>query len=182
MNRKHLKLFCTVVVVGVIACVVTYADRHRQPCLPPAVKAALDVLYPDAEIEEAEVEKESLKVYEVELEHNGREVELTIAPDGTILEVETEIPLEDLPEAVAQAIAQAAQGATIKEVDKEVSYAVLKLVKLDQPQTSYEAELDKDGAECEIEFAADGTILEQSGWNTHHEHSHHRHKCKRDDD
>ncbi|MHC4624941.1 MAG: PepSY-like domain-containing protein [Planctomycetota bacterium] len=166
MKCKHAKLVSTLVVFGVIACVVTYADRdnHKQPCLPAAVKAALDALYPNAEIEEAEVEEEGLKVYEVELEHNGQEVELTIAPDGTVVEAEIEVPIQDLPETVARAIAQAAEGATIKEANKEVAYAVVKLVMLEQPQTSYEAELSKDGAECEIEVADDGTILEQSKW------------------
>ncbi len=127
-------------------------------------KAALDALYPNAEIEEAKVEKEGLKVYEVELEQNGREIEVTLAKDGTLLEVETEMTLQALPEAVAKAIEKASEGATIKEVSKEVTYAVVKLVKLAQPQTSYEAELSKEGAECEIEVAADGTILEQSKW------------------
>ena len=69
--------------------------------------------------------------------------------------------VEDLPGPVAKAIEKAAEGATIKEVEKEVTYAVVKLVKLDEPQTSYEAELSREGAECEIEVAADGTILEQ---------------------
>jgi len=74
-------------------------------------------------------------------------------------------------------------SATIKEVEKEVTYAVVKLVKLDEPQTSYEAELSREGAECEIEVAADGTILEQSEWKKCDEHKHkHKHKCKSDDD
>jgi len=80
------------------------------------------------------------------------------------VEVETEMALEGLPELVAKAIAEAAEGATVKEVSKEVTYAVVKLVMLDEPETSYEVELSKDGAVCEIEVAADGTILEQSKW------------------
>lgn len=171
-------------VICVIACVVTYAgkDEHNKPCLPLAAKAALDALYPNAEIEEAEVEKEGLKVYEVELEQNGQEVEVVLAPDGTLVEVETEMTVQGLPELVAKAIEKAAEGATIKEVNKEVTYAVVKLVKLVQPQTSYEAELSKEGAECEIEVAADGTILEQSKWKKCDEHSSRKHKCKSDDD
>jgi len=185
MKRKGLKLVYIAMVICVIACVVTYAgkDEQKKCRLAPGAKAALDALYPDAEIEEVEVEKEGLKVYEVELEHNGQEVEATLAADGTLVEVETEMTVEDLPEPVAKAIEKAAGGATIKEVEKEVTYAVVKLVKLDEPQTSYEAELSREGAECEIEVAADGTILEQSEWKKCDEHKHkHKHKCKSDDD
>lgn len=183
MKSKNLKLAYIAMAVCVIACVVTYADKNEQnkPCLPPAAKAALDALYPNAEIEEAEVEKEGLKVYEVELEQNGQEVEVALAPDGTLLEVETEMTVQELPELVAKAIENAAKGAAVKEVNKEVTYAVVKLVKLDQPQTSYEAELSKEGAECEIEVAADGTILEQPKWKKCDEHSTHKYKSDDDD-
>jgi hypothetical protein len=181
MKRKDLKLVCIAMVICVIACVVTHAgkDEHKKCRLAPAAKAALDALYPNAEIEEVEAEKEGLKVYEVEFEQNGREVEATLAADGTLVEVETEMTVEDLPGPVAKAIEKAAEGATIKEVEKEVTYAVVKLVKLDEPQTSYEAELSREGAKCEIEVAADGTILEQSEWKKCGEH---KHKCRSDDD
>lgn len=166
MKQKNLKLAYIAMVVGVIACVVTYAgkDEQKKSCLPPTAKAALDAIYPNAEIEEAEVQKEGLKVYEVELEQNGQEVEVMLAQDGTLMEVETEMTVQGLPELVAKAIENAAEGAAVNEVSKEVTYAVVKVVKLAQPQTSYEAELSKEGAECEIEVAADGTILEQSKW------------------
>ncbi len=184
MKRKDLRLVYIAMVVSVIACVVTYAgkDEQKKCHLPPAAKAALDALYPNAEIEEVEVEKEGLKVYEVELEQNGQEVEVTLAADGTLMEVETEMTVQDLPEPVAKAIEKAAEGATIKEVEKEVTYAVVKLVKLDEPQTSYEAQLSREGAECEIKVAADGTILEHSEWKKCDEHKAHEHEHKSDDD
>ena len=184
MKNKNLKLLYIAMVVCVIACVITYAgkDEQKKSCLPLEAKAALDALYPNAEIEEAKMEKEGLKVYEVELEQNGQEVEVMLAPDGTLIEMETEMTVQGLPELVAKAITEAAEGATIKEVSKEVAYAVVKLVKLEQPQTSYEAELSKEGAECEIEVAEDGTILEQSKWKKCDEHKGHEHKCKSHDD
>jgi len=180
MKNKNLKLVYIAMVICATACVITYAGKCKQkkPCLPPEAKAALDALYPNAEIEEAKMEKEGLKVYEVQLEQNGQEVEVMLAPDGTLIEVETEMPAQALPEAVAKAIAEAAEGATIKEVSREVTYAVVKLIKLAQPQTSYEVELSKQGAECEIEVAADGTILEQSKWKKGDEQSRRGHKCK----
>lgn len=166
MKYKNLKLLYITMAVCATACVITYAGKCKQStsCLPLEAKTALDATYPNAEIEEAKVEKEGLKVYEVELEQDGREVEVMLAPDGTLMEVETETTAQDLPELVAKAIENAAGSATVNEVSKEVKYAVVKLVELAQPQTSYEAELCKEGTKCEIEVAADGTILEQSEW------------------
>jgi len=145
MKSKNLKLVYIVLVVGVITCVVTYAAKGEQN-LPLAVKSAVNADYPNPEIEEAKVEKEGLKIYEVKLEQNDQEIEVMLAPDGTLLEVETEMTVQAIPEAVAKAIEKAAEGATVKEVNREVTYAVVKLIKLNQPQTSYEAELSKQGA------------------------------------
>jgi len=183
MKRRNLKLLYIAMVVCATACVITYAGKYKlsKSCLSPAAKTALDTLYPNAEIEEAKVEKEGLKVYEVELEQNGREVEVMLAPDGTLMEVETEMTVQELPELVAKAIENAAEGAIVNEVSKETTYAVVKLVELAQPQTSYEAELSREGAECEIEVAEDGTILEQSKWKKCDEHKGHEHKCKSGD-
>lgn len=169
-------------VVCATACVITYAGKCKlsKSCLLPEAKAALDALYPNAEIGEAKVEKEGLKVYEVELEQNGQEIEVMLAKDGTLLEVETEMTVQELPEAAAKAIEKAAEGAIINEVSKETTYAVVKLIKLDQPQTSYEAELSKEGTVCEIEVAADGTILEQSEWKMCDKHIARKFKCNKD--
>jgi len=182
MKRKDLKLLYIAMVICVTACVFTYAGKRKlsKPCLPLAAKTALDTLYPNAEIEEVEVEKEGLKAYEVELEQNGQEVEVTLALDGTLMEVETEITTQALPEAVAKAIETAAEGAIVNEVSKETTYAVVELVKLNQPQTSYEAKLCKEGTICEIEVAADGTILEQSEWKMCNKDIARKFKCDKD--
>jgi len=164
MKARHLKTVGMVILIVVMVCVVTYADKHKKTDLPAAVKTAIEALYPQAVIEEAKVEKEGLKVYEVELKQDGQEFEVTFAPDGTTIEVEMEVAIENLPPAVAEAIAKAAQGANVKEIEQEVTYAVVKLVMLETPQTTYEAELTKDGMECEIELADDGTVLEKSKW------------------
>jgi uncharacterized membrane protein YkoI len=161
MKWRHWKFVGFMVFIGMAVCVVAYAGKCKKVSLPEAVKAAIDALYPQATIEDAKEEEEGLKVYEVELEQNGGEVELTVALDGTIVEVETEVAMDSLPAAVAAALAQAAEGAEVKEISKEVTYWVITLKRLDAPETTYEAELIKDGKEIEIEVAADGTILEQ---------------------
>jgi len=159
MKRKWWKVAVITLVIAAMLGVVTYADKEKKITLPAAVKAAISALYPNAEIDEVEIEEEGLKVYEIELEENEDEFDVTVAPDGTIVEVETEISLDDLPAAVKAAILAAADGAQVEEVSKEVTYAVVTLVELEEPQTSYEVELVKDGNEVEIEVAADGTVL-----------------------
>jgi uncharacterized membrane protein YkoI len=163
MKARNLKLVGIVVLIGLVACVVTYAGKEegKKISLPDAVKAAISKLYPQATIGEAKLEKEGLEVYEVGLKQDGQEIEVTVAPDGTIVEVGTELATENLPPAVAEAFAKVAKGTKIKEVDQEVTYAVVTLVKLNEPKTTYEAEVTIDGKKCEVRVAADGTILEQ---------------------
>ncbi len=161
MRQKCLKLIAIVAVVGAIVCVATYAGKQEKDPLPSAVRAAINELYPDAVIEEAKLEEEAVKVYGVELKQAGQEFEVTLALDGTIMEVESELAVSDLPAAVKAAVIQASAGAEIEQVKEEVTYWVVTLRKLETPKVTYEAELIKDGQEVEIELAVDGTILKQ---------------------
>jgi uncharacterized membrane protein YkoI len=161
MKARNLKLVGIMVLIGLVACVVTYAGKPKKNPLPDAVKAAISKLYPQATIGEAKLEKEGLEVYEVELKQDGQEIEVTVAPDGTIVDVGTEVAIDGLPAAVKAAIAQAAANAEIKEVKQETTYYIVTLKKLETPQISYEAEFIKDGKKVEVELAADGTISKQ---------------------
>lgn len=159
MKTKHWKLVFVVVVTVVMLGVVAHAGKCKNVLLPDAVKAAINALYPQAVIEESEKEEEGLKVYEVELEQNGQEVELTISPDGKIMEKETEVAMSDLPAAVKAAITKASKGGQVKEIEKEVTYYVVTLKKLERPKVTYDAEIIIDGEESEVEFASDGKLL-----------------------
>lgn len=134
------------------------------PSLPPAAADAIKAAFPQARMVEFEQDSEGgLAAYEVELDQDGKEVEVTVSRDGVILEVETEIARSELPKAVADALAKAAGDAKVEEIVREETRAVVrdgKVVKLDEPTITYEAELRKDGQETEVEFAADGTVLE----------------------
>jgi len=159
MKTKYWKLVFVVVVTVVIISVVADADKHKKVLLPDAAKAAINALYPQAVIEESKEDEEGLRVYEVEFEQNGREVELTITPDGRIIEKESEVAISDLPDAVKAAITKASKGGEVEEVKEEVTYYVVTLKKLETPKATYEAEIIKDGKESEVEFACDGKLL-----------------------
>jgi len=161
MKARNLRAVGIIVLLIVLAGAAAHAGKDKCTRLPDAVKAVINAEYPGAEIEESQVEKEGIKVYEVELEQEGQDVELTISADGKIIEKETEIPLSEVPAGVKAAIEGACEGGEIEEVTKEVTYWVVTLKKLETPKTTYEAEVVKDGKEIEIEVAADGTVLEQ---------------------
>ncbi|MHC4214297.1 MAG: hypothetical protein ACYSWP_13095, partial [Planctomycetota bacterium] len=78
MKRRYLKLFGLVLIIG-LTYAAGYAAKSSKTDLPAAVKAAINKLYPQAVVEEIEVEEEGVKVYEIELKHNGSELELTVA-------------------------------------------------------------------------------------------------------
>jgi uncharacterized membrane protein YkoI len=147
--------------VAALVAVVAYASQDERVELPAAVQAALDAQYPGAEVEESEIDVEGIRVYEIELQTaDGKECEVAIAADGTILEIETETALDKLPQAVRDAIIAAADNAKIEDVAVEEALYEVALQKLATPEISYEAELIQDGQEVELELAADGSILE----------------------
>jgi uncharacterized membrane protein YkoI len=143
--------------------------------LPSAAAEAIKAAFPNAKVEEVELEKEcGLDVYEVELKlEDESEVEVEIAPDGTIVEIETEIAMKDVPVPAAEVIQAADADAKIEEVQKIEIRAEIKkaeddkpaqLVKLDKAKIVYEAELKKDDKEGEITVAADGKVVEPLKW------------------
>jgi len=160
MTRKTWIVIGCCITFAVMLCAVAYAEKGEKECsLSAAAQAAVKALFPNGVIEKCKIEEESVKVTEATLKDNGKEAEVTLADDGTVAEVTTAEDINALPDAVAKTLK--AQGAEVKEVKKGVTYAQLKLVKLDTPITVYEAEIIKDGKKIEIEIAADGKIIEQ---------------------
>lgn len=158
------KMLIAVVLFAAVVCLAVYAAeaaKDEQMKLPDAVTAAIKALYPQGEIEEVKQETEDgVMVYEVEVEQGEKEVELTITPEGTVMEEEQEIEVKDLPAAAQQAVA----GAKVKEVSKEVNYYTVKdkkLQKLASPELSYSVEIEKDGKVTEMEFNADGVLQKE---------------------
>ena len=141
---------------------ITVAGAQAAPgvVLPQAAREAVQAAFPGATLGKVEVEREfGLTLYEVVIQHNGRNLEVEVAADGTIAEVGGSASREDLPQAVADSIAEAAKGGKVVELDKVEARAVARLVELEEPLVTYEAEIARDGERLEVEVAADGTIL-----------------------
>ena len=177
MLKKHWKLISLMAVVCLALCIGAVATKRAMDGetevsikeVPAAVKATLLAEAKGGTIEEIEMETENGRtVYEADVIIDGQEVEIQVAPDGTLLgkeiedddegdddddedEDEEEVSLDDVPAAVKATILKEAAGAEIEEVVKET----------EDGQTIYEAEFEADGKEIEIEVATDGTLLER---------------------
>lgn len=137
--------------------------RHGQgkSALPAAVARAIQDNRPGAEIAKLDVEKDSgITFYDIEFK--GRQGEMDVAEDGTVLDIATIIDMKDVPEAAAAAILKAARGAPIKQIEKSEVRAEIekdgdrsRVSRLASPKYVYEAEL----ARGEVEVTADGQII-----------------------
>jgi len=87
--------------------------------LPKAVIKAVKARFPKAEIKEAsEEEEDDETTYEVSLEFKGQAIDVALKPDGTILEIEKEVPVSALPRAVKKALAARYHEAKIEKVEE----------------------------------------------------------------
>jgi uncharacterized membrane protein YkoI len=122
-----------VVAAAAFSMPAAWAEEEKVPLdkLPKAVTAAVKEKFPDAELKGAEKEEADGKtIYEVALKSKGHDYDVSLTPDGKIIEIEKVIAAKDLPAAVAKGLDQKYPKATIKlaeEItkDKTISYAVV---------------------------------------------------------
>jgi uncharacterized membrane protein YkoI len=138
--------------------------------LPPAVAQAVKEHGPDAEIDKVTVEKEAgITLYDFEFK--GDAGEMDVAEDGTVLDIATVVQMKDIPWAAAGTIRKAAEGATIKRIERSEVRAEIKeeggkgtIVRLATPRYVYEAEMEKGNQAGEVEVTADGKLVEPVKW------------------
>ncbi len=148
--------------VGVMAFAAWAGDTGEENVnldqVPPAVRATILKEAQGVKITEIERETEDGKtIYEAEFLKDGRETEIKVAPDGTVLarEIEDEdededITFDQIPAPARMALQKLARGAKILEAERENEHGVL----------IFEAEWSEGGAKHEAAVTADGTLLE----------------------
>jgi uncharacterized membrane protein YkoI len=169
MKRKSAQT-AVLVLFAALVCSIAIAKKchDKKASLPAQAEKSLAESYPGSSIKEVQKDEADVKVFDVELAlADGKEIDVTVAADGTIMETGNEIEASALPFDTSKIIPS---GGEIKEVESEVTYAVLTPVALDQPKTTYNLEILVDGEKVELEVAADGTVLESKA------------KCHHDDD
>jgi uncharacterized membrane protein YkoI len=145
--------------VPVVALVVltasARADEEKIPLdkLPKAVVDAVKAKFPGAELVSAEKEKENGEiVYEVAIKYKDQKIEVTCKEDGSIVSIEKEISVKDLPKEVAEALEAKYPKAEIKKVEEV----------MENGMTNYEVLLvTADKKKLEVTFDAKGKVLEE---------------------
>jgi uncharacterized membrane protein YkoI len=150
-------------VIGMVTLVAWADDGQEEEVtldqVPAAVKTT--ILRESAGDKITEIERETRNgktVYEAEFLRDGKEIEIHIAPDGTVLGREVEeleddeddLTIDQLPEPARAALLKLAGGARIVEVEREREHGAM----------IYEAAWVKNGTQHEAEVTAEGALLE----------------------
>jgi uncharacterized membrane protein YkoI len=132
-------------------------DEEKVPLdkLPKAVADAVKNKFPKAELVEASKENEDGKtVYEVAIKVDGKKIDVALTAEGTILGLEKEIAVKDLPKAVTETLESKYAKATIKVVEE-----VIKIKDGKENLEYYEILLiTADKKTVEVSLNADGKI------------------------
>jgi len=153
-TARTLGLLATIAVAPTFA----RADETKIPMseVPKAVLDTVKAKFPKTEIKQAIKEVEDGKTsYEIETKEGCRAIDVVLKPDGTILAVEKEIAVGDLPKAVAAAIEAKYPKATIGKAEMLLEYEDGK------EETEYEVVLTTvDKKEVEVKLTPAGKIVD----------------------
>ncbi len=151
MNTNHL---VALVASGLLLAGTASAQEKKikRSDLPPAVEKTVAAQSAGATIRGFSTEKEKGQtLYEVEMTVNGHSKDISIATDGSIVEIEEQVELDSLsPEVKAGLQAKAGKGKILK---------VESLTKKDKI-VAYEAQVDTNGKKSEVQVGPDGKPLD----------------------
>jgi len=152
MNHTRLVLYaaCAAFLVSAISS-AGQEKRLKKSDLPPAVQKAAEEQNKGATVRgySSEVENGKLQ-YEVETTVNCHSRDVTITPDGAILEVEDQVELASLPAPVREGLRALAGSCTTTKVESLTKQGKL---------VAYEAQVRKAGKRSEIQVGPDGKPL-----------------------
>jgi uncharacterized membrane protein YkoI len=162
MRRMHGWFALSAVGAIIMLTAAVRADGDKIPLdkVPKVIHDAITGRFPGAEVTSVEKEKEDGKVmFDVELKHRGRKYEMDIQENGTIVEIEKEIALKDVPEAITNALKAKYPNAVVKEVME-----VNKVTGTEEKPIHYEVTIkDGDKKEQEVIVSLDGKSVKKEG-------------------
>ncbi len=95
--------------------------------------------------------------WKVRLHLGSKKHELSVTPEGVIIRLPVPVQGKDLPKPVADAVARAAPGATVKSADRNEVRATLRYVALDRPRVQqYAVDVSKGGKSTRFVVSPDG--------------------------
>jgi hypothetical protein len=126
--------------------------KIKRSDLPPAVEKTVAAQSEGATIKGFSTEKEKGQtLYEVELMVNGHSKDISMAADGSIVEVEEQVVLDSLSADVKAGLQAKAGKGKILKVE-----SLTKKGKL----VAYEAQVDTNGKKSEVQVGPDGKPLD----------------------
>jgi hypothetical protein len=139
--------------VGLSGVVRADEEKIALDKLPRAVVEAVKKRFPDAKLKSAEKEDENGKtVYEVAITDKGHKSEVTLSPEGTLVEIENQLAAGDLPKAVANALDRKYPKANLERIE-----AVVKVRDGKEKLEYYEIHLvTAEGKKLEVTLTPEG--------------------------
>jgi len=137
----------SLVVLFLIVFAVSACSQENKN-IPQSLQSKFKTLYPKAD--EVEWSKEEGN-YEVNFELNDVEMSVVLDSKGNLLETETEMDKDKLPDVVKATIEKDYAGYSIDEAAKIVK----------DGKTTFEAELEKDGEKFDAVFDVNGKLIEK---------------------
>ncbi len=126
--------------------------KIKRSDLPPAVEKTVAAQSEGATIKGFSTEKEKGQtLYEMEMTVNGHSKDITMAPDGSIVEIEEQVALDSLSADVKAGLQAKADKGKILKVE-----SLTKKGKL----VAYEAKVDTSGKKSEVQVGPDGKPLD----------------------
>ena len=131
--RKFIMMLWAAAAAMAFSIPAAWAEEEKVPLdkLPKAVTVAVKAKFPDAELKSAEKEEEDGQtIFEVSLKSKGSDYDVSLTPEGQIIEIEKTIAAKDLPAAVVKGLDQKYPKATIKlaeeiSKDNKTNYEVI---------------------------------------------------------
>jgi len=143
--------------VGLFFAMALAQEKVDADKLPPKVSEAVKARFPGAKITQATKELENGEViYDIEMTRDGKKHEMDCKEDGTLVDIQNEIAVTDLPAAATSAIRAKYPNCTIKEAGEI-------LVVKDKKETRDHFEVlieTADKKEMELTVSLDGTKIE----------------------
>ena len=153
-NHSRFRAAIAFAVLLVVVTVISAAAQERsvkKSDLPPAVQKTAEEQSKGASVRGYSTEIENgQREYEVETVVNGRSRDITIAPDGTVLEAEQQVEMSELPKSVRGALQARAGSGRITKIE-----SLTKRGKL----VAYEAHVKRAGKHSEIQVGPDSKPL-----------------------
>ena len=151
MRPVHLRVFVFLAVTALAVPSFAKEKKITKDELPPAVRKTAEQQSMGATVIGYSRDREDGKLeYEVQMHSNGHSKDVTIAPDGKLLEIEEQVMLASLPSEVQAALRQKAGKGTITKVESLTKHGAL---------VAYEAQVSNAGKHSEVQVGPKGQTL-----------------------